>query len=271
MLIVYYWIEEKRIDRRNVVAFAFFFAASLINAAAPGNFVRKDAEGGAELSLVTGIQNTWIFFKGEVDTLLRGFNFAAILVVFVICGILIRRKGKKSVLAWYVTGVLTLLTPFICAFPVVLGYGVPWVPNRCMYIFYVSLVMAFGNMGIILGHMIGGLFGDKKNYVAIPLVVLALVFVVISPFDPRSYRSVRILKGLYDHVYQENLEDTKELFTYFEEHKGEDVEVDVALTPDDVEYAYVFFLTDDTRDRINKSVKWYFELESVKNTRVKRN
>ena len=269
MFVIYWWIRDKIIDRRSTVAFLFFFVSSLINAAAPGNFVRKEVEGGEALSLFTGIKNTWIFFWGEMDTLANAYNLIAILLILVVCGVLLYRKQHLEDKAWYITGGLALLTPFICAFPVVLGYGVPWVPNRCMFVFYVSLILSVGNAALIVGNVIGIVLDSKKSYAAAILAVVAMILMLVSDFSPRSYRTVRVLKGLHDHVYQDNLRDTKELFAYLEKHKGEDVEVDVALTPEEIEYAYCFFLTDYEGDRVNNSVKWAFELNSIRNVREK--
>ena len=269
MFVIYWWIRDKKIDRRSVVAFLFFFVSSLINAAAPGNFVRKEVEGGEGLSFFTGIKNTWIFFWGEMDTLVNVYNLLAILLILVACGVLLYRKQRTEDNTWYITGVLSLLTPFICAFPVILGYGVPWVPNRCLFVFYVSLILSIGNAALIVGNVIGRVLDTKKNYAAVLLVAMSMALMLISDFSPRSYRTVRVLKGLYDHVYQDNLRDTKELFAYLEEHKGEDVELDVALTPEEIEYAYCFFLTDYEGDRVNNSVKRVFELNSIRNIREK--
>jgi hypothetical protein len=288
IVIFYYYLVDKRFDKRSIIAFCFYFAASLINTVAPGNYVRKDAEGGAAISLGIGLKNTWTLFRGEIDYMLHAYNFAAILVAFVACGVVLAAAGHdrggigtgdsegssglakvfgNSRAAWYATGIPGLLLPFICAFPVVLGYGVPWIPDRCRYVFYVALALGFGNFCLILGHILGSFLGEKRNICAAVLLAVSVIILATSSFEIRSYRTVRVIKGLYDHVYQDNLKNTKETFEYLKAHKGEAVEVDVPLTSEEIEYAYTFYLTDDPTDRINRSVRWAFELESVRNVR----
>ena len=263
---LYYFVRDKKIRSSNVIIFAFFFAGSLINAIAPGNFARQTVASSADFGVIDAVVATWQTFRGEVSYLFNAYNFAAVLCVFVACGALLSGKSNIDKKAWIISSIAAILTPLITIFPVVLGYKVPWIPNRCMYILYTVIAFTFGDMCLVIGSELVSFVKGHRYFVAALMAVFALIVVLTSEFEPRSYRTARILKGLYDHTYQDSYNDTKELFDYFSKHEGEDIIVETAVMPEDVEYYSAFHLRGDATDRVNRAVAWKFGLKSVSNS-----
>lgn len=268
MLILYSYLLRHRFQREKVIMFAVLFTGSVINVAAPGNFARQKVEqSGDGLSVMEGIANTWDAFCGELEWLFTATNYAAVLLLLVVCGIFLATKLQLDRRAWYITGAFALLTPVVTVFPVVLGYGAAWLPNRCMFIFVVALALCFGNFALIIGDLIGRKLADKRVYAALALVLSALIIIAAVPFSPWSYRSVRLAKGLAEGTYRESQKETYEFLDSLPEHEGEEVEADIATYPEYIEYYYSFFLPDTADDRINRAVAWAYGLKSIRSTR----
>lgn len=268
MIVLYFVIKDHWIPRCALTLFISMFVGSVINAAAPGNFARQQVEQSGEgLSVVGGIINTMDAFTGEMEWLFTQTNYVAVLLILVVCGIFMSGKLQLNRKAWYISGAFALLTPVVTIFPVVLGYGAPWIPNRCEFIFVVALAICFGNFALIVGDFVGDMLAEKKTYAAIIVTVFALVLVAISNFSPWSYRSVRLAKGIADGIYKDSWVKTNEFLDSLSGHEGEAVEADIATYPESIEYYYSFFLPDSTDDRINMAVAWAYGLESIRSTR----
>lgn len=267
VFISYYWIRDKKLIGKNILIFLFSFCGSLVNALAPGNFVRQGVESGNSVSILQTLVNVWKVYQGELEWLFRANNFGAVVCIIAICGILIGDKSLLNRVAALISGAFALFTPAVTIFPVVLGYRVPWIPNRCKLITTQMFIFCFGGLALILGIEIGKVLEKKRSMAVIGLLTAALVLVIISDLSPRSYRSVRIVKGLYDHTYQDNYSATRDLMDYLREHPGEDLAVDVPTYPEVVEYYYSFYLLDDEKDRINRAVSWAYDLNSIKSSR----
>ncbi|MCR5404285.1 MAG: DUF6056 family protein [Butyrivibrio sp.] len=268
VVIIYRFLDSRRISFEKLAMFACLFAGSLINAAAPGNFARQKVEqSGGGLPFTDSIGNTFSVFAAEMQYLFISTNYAAILLLLVVCGIALSKKLKLNRKAWYISGVFALLTPLVTIFPVVLGYGVAWLPNRCQFIFLVTVVLSYGNFALMLGDFLGNKLAEKSVYPAGALLIISLIIVLAVPFSPWSYRSVRLAKGLVSGTYRENWIDTNEFLDSLKGREGEAVTADIATYPESVEYFYSFFLSDIADDRVNSAVSWAYGLESIRSTR----
>lgn len=266
MLVLYYWIRDRKLAISNAVMFGCSFAGSLINAAAPGNFLRQGAESSLEFDLGTTVENTIQVYVSSVRWLFEQRNFGAVLAVAVVCGLYISQKKGRELVAWIVVSILSLFTAVVTIFPVVMGYNVPWMPNRCVFVSFTAFGLTFINMALVTGSVVSGFIKNTKTsaIVKIILIAIALLLVLISPYEIRSYKSARHLKALIDHKYQDNYEMTRELLEGLHDHAGEDVVVNVPTTPDDIENYYSFYLIDKD-NWINRAVAWSYDLKSIDN------
>ncbi len=267
VIILYRSIRDKSICWKKAIPFGAFFAGSLVNALAPGNFVRQGVESSSHVSLVETFKNVWTVFIGEIEWLFKSNNFGAIICLFILCGAFLAGAIRLDKKAWLISGLFALLTPAVTIFPVVLGYRVPWIPNRCRLITTMMFIICLGNMALLIGDTLGDTLKKNKNLCIVVLAVLAVVITFTSDLSPRSYRTVRVFKGLYDHTYQDNYNATRDLMDYLKDHQGEDLVVDVPTYPEIVEYYYSFYLLDTEDDRINRAVSWTYGLNSIKSSR----
>ena len=204
---------------------------------------------------------------GELEWLFTSTNYAAILLILLVCGLFAANRIRLNRPAWYISGVLAMLTPLVTAFPVVLGYGVAWLPNRCQFIFLVAFVLSYGNLALILGDFIGSRLSDRIVYPAGLFLAVSLIIILTASFSPWSYRSVRLAKGLVTGAYRESWQNTNEFLEKLKDREGEAVRADIATYPESIEYYYSFLLSDVADDRVNRAVSWAYGLESIRSTR----
>ncbi len=268
VLAVYYLISTGKLSKRNIVVFAVYMAGSVVSTIAPGNYARQSVETSMELNFIKSLNDTIQVTLGDARILLTEFNYEVVLIILLVCGILLSEKVIASKKAWLVSGILALAIPFVAVFPVVLGYNVQWIPNRCLYILTVCFSFCFADIALILGTFIGELLNNNRKRAVYILCILALVLAIIDNYSVRSYKAVRLLKGLYEGTYQEYYANTRALIENLENHKGEDVVVDVPDFPEYMDNYYCFYLKDDPNIFINSSVAWAYELNSIVNSRV---
>lgn len=166
--------------------------------------------------------------------------------------------------------ILALVIPLITIFPVVYGYNVPWMPNRCVFITVFTIDIVFGNFAAVLGYSIWNAIKDAKGKILVVVVfAAAFIFVTVtSDYQPTEYTVAKMNKQLFDGQYQEYHDRTIAIFEELESYKGQDVEIDVCSTPEDVRNFYAFALSDNPGDRNNKAVAWVYGLNSIKNIRA---
>ena len=268
-LLIYYWIRDSKLSKNNIIMFSASFVGALINAIAPGNYVRRATEG--ETDIIRSIKETFEVFGGNIEWLLsnKRTNFLAIVILLMVCGFIFGDRIKLSKKAWYVSSIIALFSPLAVILPVVVGYNVPWLPSRSVYVVLIAFVFAFGNFSILLASLLSQVIRSDKsrNLVMVVGIALFVLTVLTSGFSPRKYIFVRHNVQLYRHEIQDSYHETRELFDSFNEHQGEDMECDVTTIPDKIDNYYCFFLQGDTGERINQAIASLYGLNSIRTTR----
>ena len=265
--VVYYAIKDKKLDRKNISVFMACFGGALINAAAPGNFIRLDLESGESFTLLDGISNTWGYFLYALKWLFFNKNYGCVFLALIITGFVIFAH-RKITREYMILSVMLLFTPFVTVFPVLMGYGVGWMPNRCFYILIVVMDFAFGNLALAVGALLSDIL--KENFKKPALISLAAVLLVLfaaTPYNIREYIFLKMDKQLVMGEFQENYKNTKAMLDGFADMEGEDVEVDVPLHPEEVRNFYCFYLTEDPTSDFNKDIAKAYGLNSIVNIR----
>jgi len=267
-IVVYFAIKRKKLEKDNMIVFFVCLAGALFNALAPGNFSRQGLESGGEVDIKSGIYNTLGYFEKGVEWLFTNKNYLILFVCLIVVGYLVYDKIKLSKVAWAVTGIMLFVTPVVTVFPVVVGYGVGWIPNRCFFILIIGMTVAFDNFALFTGWLMGNaLKGHKRMSVLAVLFAIIFVNFIATSYSPREYCIAKLNKQLYDREFQENYIETRKLIESFEDMKGQDVEVDVPTKPESIRNFYSFFLTDDPNGSINRDVAKAYGLNSITNLR----
>ncbi|MEE3495174.1 MAG: DUF6056 family protein [Butyrivibrio sp.] len=267
-IVIYFVIKRKKIEKDNVIIFLICLAGALANALAPGNFSRQDLESSGTLDIKAGVAHTLGYYQYGLKWLFLDKNFFVLFVCLIAVGYLIYDKIKLHKKAWGVSVIMLLVTPLVTVFPVVLGYGVGWIPNRCFFVMTVALTLALDNLALFVGWLIGRMLkGHKRMSVLTVLSAIIFVSFIATTYSPREYCIAKLNKQLYDGEFQKNYADTKELIESFADKKGQDVEVDVPTEPESIRNFYTFFLPDDPDNVINKDVARAYGLNSIVNIR----
>ncbi len=288
-IVVFYAVKDKKLDKKNISVFLACFGGALINAAAPGNFIRLDLESGESFTLVDGISNTWGYFIYALKWLFLNKNYGCVFLALIITGFVIFGKekfaaaakdeqphddaqapeeSKRFTRAYAILSAMLLFTPFVTVFPVLMGYGVGWMPNRCFYILIVVMDIALGNLALAVGALLSDLLKEKaQKPVLIALAAVLLALFVTTPYNIREYIFLKMDKQLYLGEFQENYDKTKAMIDSFADKEGEDVELDVPTHPEEIRNFYCFYLTEDPTSNFNKDIAKAYGLKSIVNTR----
>ena len=288
-IVVFYAVKDKKLDRKNISVFLACFGGALINAAAPGNFIRLDLESGESFTLVDGISNTWGYFIYALKWLFLNKNYGCVFLALIITGFVVfgrsrtttvtkdkqphddagsPEEGKRFTRAYAILSAMLLFTPFVTVFPVLMGYGVGWMPNRCFYILIVVMDIALGNLALAVGALLSNLLKENaKKPVLIALAAVLLALFVTTPYNIREYIFLKMDKQLYLGEFQENYDKTKAMIDSFADMEGEDVELDVPTHPEEIRNFYCFYLTEDPTSNFNKDIAKAYGLKSIVNTR----
>ncbi|SFU87378.1 DUF6056 family protein [Butyrivibrio sp. INlla21] len=288
-IVVFYAVKDKKLDRKNISVFLACFGGALINAAAPGNFIRLDLESGESFTLIDGISNTWGYFIYALRWLFINKNYGCVFLALIITGFAIFRRSRTTATAkdkqphddagapeeskcftraYAILSAMLLFTPFVTVFPVLMGYGVGWMPNRCFYILIVVMDIALGNLALAVGALLSDLLKEKaQKPVLIALAAVLLALFVTTPYNIREYIFLKMDKQLYLGEFQENYDKTKAMIDSFADMEGEDVELDVPTHPEEIRNFYCFYLTEDPTSNFNKDIAKAYGLKSIVNTR----
>ncbi|RKM54492.1 hypothetical protein D6853_13275 [Butyrivibrio sp. X503] len=288
-IVVFYAIKDKKLDRKNISVFLACFGGALINAAAPGNFIRLGIENSSSFGLAEGIKATWGYFIYAIRWLFLNKNYSCVFLALIITGFVVfgrdrieatakdkrphgaadaPEEGKRFTRAYAILSVMLLFTPFVTVFPVLMGYSVGWMPNRCFYILIVVMDIALGNLALAVGALLSEkLKENAKKPVLIGLAAMLILLFIATPFNIREYIFLKMDKQLVMGEFQENYNNTKDMLDGFADMEGEDVEVDVPTHPEEIRNFYCFYLTEDPTSDFNKDIAKAYGLKSIVNTR----
>lgn len=275
-VVVFFWIKDKKLSRKNLSVFLTCLGGALINVAAPGNYVRLEKESGNSFSFFEGIKYTWDYFTYALRWLFSNKNYGCVFIALILAGFIIFGRDKieeiagnrKFVTSYLILSAMLLFTPFVTIFPVLMGYGVEWMPNRCFYILIVIMDIALGNLALVIGALLSYLSKDKaKKSAPVILAAALLILFITTPFNVREYIFLKMDKQLVTGEIRDNYSKTKDMIDGFADMQGQDVEVDVPTDPEEIRNFYCFFLTDDPNSSINADIARAYGLNSIVNTR----
>ncbi|WP_292142058.1 DUF6056 family protein [Butyrivibrio sp.] len=262
LITFYFYSKDRKIKSANVIVFLAAFLSTLLNAAAPGNFARHGIESKESMDLAKSIADTikvfwdtnvWLFYK---------MNFGALIVVAIVCGLFINKVlvDKK---AYLIVSLASLVMPFITIFPVVLGYNVPWIPNRCLFITVTVMTLVYINLAVVFGNIIR-LKAEKAKTVMGVLVVIAILLTVVSPYEYHRCITLKLNKYLYNGYIQDYYNEFLTMTSEFENQQNCDVIIDIPECPEALaQQYYPFYITDDPDNKFNQGVAWAYGLKSI--------
>lgn len=240
------------------------FLGSLINATAPGNFVRKGAiDGGFTLfdSIVASIKAVLveIYLQYEERTLL-----VVMLVLFFTCIHIFKECGFEFKYPLLITG-YSFFCMVITVFPVKFGYGTDAFPPRCIFI--METVIAICIFGVVF-YWSGWITKrvdfhfTKEHLLCIGLCIFILSLPLCQYDKVKEMKTTDIYVNWLNGSLGEYREQGRELFQTIENSKQDDVVIDSTL--DNMGIYGSLDLLEDENYWVNSAVADYYNKNSVR-------
>lgn len=262
MLTVAFYLSARKVSGYNLAVFAAGLAGALINAAAPGNFSRHDETAGAGLHFVQAAACTVRMFAGESGRLFRETILGLVFLVMIAAGLYLSGRCRVALRGYGIATVLALLAGLVADFPVALGYGGSYVPNRCYFIIDTTMVISLLNLALFLGiccHRLLGLPSDART-VAV-LLYICLAAVIVTPLAVEGLPMYRVARYVHNGSYREYYGKCVELYDYLETCPEEDVELEM---PDFIDDFECFYFDEDEDGWVNQGIAAYYGKRSVR-------
>lgn len=235
LLYLLYHILSGRIPPvRLIIAFAVWLGSAVLNTAAPGNFIRQAGSAdryGNGMTFPAAFHNS-LYMLQERYTFLKDTNWITILLLVLLCGLLTGAAGKlRTTGAMMLTAVLSLAVPVVVIFPVALGYGKQFLPNRTAFIADVAIYLGWMSLSFLVGMRItenGKNAGNLKTAFWL-ILVLAATAEGLDSYDFTKVNSVEVLQQMRHGEIREHYQNCLKFYELLDEVPDG---TDLVLTPD---------------------------------------
>lgn len=257
-----FFLSSGKWSRYNLAVFAAGFAGALINAAAPGNFSRHDETAGAGLHFGQAAVYTVRMFVEETGRLFRETVLGLAFLLMIAAGLYLSGRCRIAFREYGIATALALLAGLVADFPVALGYGGAYVPNRCYFIIDTTMVISLLNLALFLGvcvHRLCGLPSDGRT--AAVLLYICLAALIVTPLSVEELPLYRVARYAHNGTYREYYEKCVALYDYLETCPEEDVELEM---PEYIEDFECFYIDADENGWVNQGIAAYYGKRSVR-------
>ncbi len=265
LLSVVFFLFTGNVSRHNLTVFAAGFAGALINVAAPGNFSRHDGTAGAGLHFGQAGVDTVRMFAEETGRLFRETILGLAFLLLIAAGVYLSGRCRMALREYGIATVFAILTGMVAYFPVALGYGGYYVPNRCYFIIDAAMVTAFLNLALFLGvcgHRLCGLPSDGRTIAVLLYVCLAAL--IVTPLAKEKLPLYRVAHYVHNGSYRDYYDKCVDLYEYLETCPEEDVELEM---PEYIEDFECFYIDEDEEGWVNQGIAAYYGKRSVRRAR----
>lgn len=268
LLTVYEWISSKKLPYIKLVIFICYFSGALINAIAPGNFLRQQTSEGDGLQLFASLKNSFLVYESNFRWLFHSTNFSLILLLILLCGVFLYKNiSVKNITGYTFVSIAGIIAPFVVIFPAVLGYNVPWIPNRCVFVVIVVMSVAFSNLTLILSyHIMRTITDSNRSLIVIVILMLAFVTASANSYTLADCMTRKLHDELIDGTIPNYYSSYMDMIHLFEASEGADLRLDPAQVPAAIDNFYYFTLSADPDNRTNNAISYFYHLNSVSQT-----
>ena len=263
----YFW--DKALDKNNKKIFQWWLGGALLNTVAPGNYIRKYAEGHSNQGVIkSAIESVKIVLR-NIWRMSKQGGLLWILVIFVIIGCIVGIKtlDKHNRLIILSAAVLAQGAAFVAAFPATLGYSASYaLNNRCNFVINSTFVITICFMAMIIGYCIPSLL-QNKTIIAYPCLLVILAFIYyICPMGLADNSYFELNAQLAEHEIQDYYNECKE-FLASVDAKEDNSEVVISREdlPQQIKNTNQFYYFDDETNPdswLNKALSTYYNLKS---------
>ena len=262
ILTAVFFLSSRKVSVHNLAVLSAGVAGALVNVAAPGNFARHDGTAGAGLHFGKAFLYTARMFAEETSRLFKETIFGLVFLLMIAAGLYLAGKCRIALKEYGVITVLSLAAGLVAYFPVALGYGDYYVPNRCYFIIDTVLVISLLNLALFVGiclHRLCGLPADAKSTAV--LLYICLASVIVSPLSVGEMPLYRVARSVHNGSYREYYEKCVEIYDYLETCPEEEVVLEM---PEYIEDFECFYFDVDESGWVNQGIAAYYGKKSVR-------
>ena len=262
LLTAVFFLLSRRISVYNLAVFGAGLAGALINVAAPGNFSRHDKTAGAGLHFGQAAGYTVRMFAEETGRLFKGTILGLMFLLMIAAGLYLAGKCRIAFREYGIASVLALAAGPVAYFPVALGYGGFYVPNRCYFIIDTALILSLLNLALFVGvclHRLLGMPADGRGVAVLLYVCLAAV--IVSPLSVSEMPLYRVARSVHNGTYRDYYGKCVEIYDYLESCPEEDVVLEM---PEYIEDFECFYFDPDEDGWVNQGIAAYYGKKSLR-------
>lgn len=266
LLAGYEWLHKK--GKRSWLYFASSLIGGLINACAPGNFVRNnETVGFARVTEAIGLSAE--HFIQRVYYLLKYTPFLLILAIlfFFMLKYVTIENIKIKFLHLVLLSVLIAAGGTVIAFPVILGYGANYYPDRCLYIDDCFIYIGTFLFLLLFVQWCKELTEQRKRIICfvIPVVMCAWIAVRFNSLENavKINLTVKCIREVSDGTAQHYFSYWNSLLKEIQNAEEENVVVVRKNEEHESSILQGISLTSDTDNWVNKAVAACYGKEDV--------
>lgn len=253
------------INSKDYAVFGVAVGGALINAAAPGNYLRQGAIDNKVIHLLGAMRGTVEKTMGIFWDLIFDTPFIVIIFLSVIIGALIGRNRKEDKIKESLVIVcICILIPFVTCFPVVLGYGYSSkaLPNRCVFIEVIVLVVSSVLVAGIIGYTKKGFVNWCSQYTGMLLIMFLIIMGNLnSSWIISNLVPVRMWREIGKDSYKSYYNEVKMIYDKIESDSNKDVFI--YDLPDSIDTFQKIDISEDMSSWVNVEMAQYFGKDSV--------
>lgn len=262
LLAVGFYLLFKKFSVRNIIVIAAGVLGALINVIAPGNFARHEYGNGESWKLFQSVKWAVKNVLGEAERLTKETLFGIMLIAMLMVGIYMAERLREHFTAYGIVSVLAMGAGFVTAFPVALGYGGPYFPNRCYFLLDITLVLSVFNFAVFIGCLLdrwAKLHTDRRVW-AVLWIILFSSF-ILCPEALSESALMDVAESKHNGSYKNYYEECVDIYNYLENCTEEDVVLEM---PEYIDNFECFYLDEDESGWVNIGVAQYYNKNSVK-------
>lgn len=258
-----FYLTTRTVSVRNAAVTVAGIAGALINVAAPGNFSRHTytSSGGAFL-LLQSVKWALKNVLSETEHLTKETMFGVMFIAMILIGIYLSKRLQPIMKVYGIISILALLTGFVTAFPVALGYADSYFPNRCCFILDTVLVLSLLNLAVYIGCCLDRFGGLQESRSSCAILFIILISTFLSSSESVSDSSLfAVAESLHNGSYQNYYAECTAIYDYLENCEEDNV---ILPMPDYIDNFECLYFDEDESAWVNVGLAQYYHKQSVK-------
>lgn len=257
------WEYRRRRSLIILPAFLCTLLGAVINAVAPGNFIRHETIG-SELNILHAIKNSIIAIKISSMSLIRNSPLLLIVVICVFIGTLYTGNKIYEMIGVIVYSAIGLI---VIDFPVVLAYGRIYLEPRVVFLQNMAIVLAAMICSICIGQAIACISRNRQmsgrayGITGTVACVSTIMLMISGIYGRNDIIPLAIYINMANGNMREFDEEHWKIFDLLEQ--GEDQDVIIEYYPSDMGILQSMWLEPDVNSWTNQGIAEWFGCDTV--------